>query len=123
MWLKSMSRKACLALFLYLPAISVAFHAGLPSDALRRTLGRLHMSTAAVNGSAPNVLSSMKKASKVLSVGLEYSGKDLSATELSILSMQLRKCKSILSRQLLYRLDGLCTQLNQKKLWNSQSMH
>ena len=93
MWLKSMSRKACIALFFYLPAISLAFHAGLPSDALRRTLGRLHMSTAAVNGSAPNVLSSMKKMSKVLSVGLEYSGKELSATELSILSMQLRKCK------------------------------
>lgn len=31
--------------------------------------------------------------SKVLSVGIEYSGKGLSNTEISILSMQLRKCK------------------------------
>jgi hypothetical protein len=88
-----MSRKACVALVCYLPAFAVAFHAGVPSYACRRALGDLRMSTEAVYGSAPNALSSMKKISKVLSVGLEYSGKDLSPTELSILSMQIRKCK------------------------------
>jgi hypothetical protein len=53
------------------------------------------MSTTASVGSAAGSLKSvLQKPSKVLTVGLEYAGSgDLSATELSILSMQLRKSK------------------------------
>jgi hypothetical protein len=51
------------------------------------------MSTSAASvGSAAALKSVLQKPSKVLTVGLEYAGSgDLSATELSILSMQLRK--------------------------------
>jgi hypothetical protein len=91
-------------LFSHFPTLTLAFHAVVvahPASRPRRRatggLGLRRMSTAAwENGSAPTVvLSTMKKQSKVLSVGLEYSGttKLLSPSEISILSMQLRKSK------------------------------
>lgn len=58
------------------------------------TKGSLGMSTSTADGSATTIHSILKKPSKVLTVGVEYAGiRTLSATELSILSMQLRKCK------------------------------
>lgn len=53
----------------------------------------MSVSSTAADGSASAIVSTMKKMSRVLTVGLEYSGKELSPTELSIISMQLRKCK------------------------------
>lgn len=53
------------------------------------------MSATGVDGSAAMILATLKKPSKVLTVGVEYvSNNILSATELAILSMQLRKCKA-----------------------------
>lgn len=47
-----------------------------------------------MDGSAKTIHSNLKKPSKVLTVGVEYAGgNQLSANELSILSMQLRKSK------------------------------
>jgi hypothetical protein len=59
---------------------------------------RLHStaSPAAVDGTAPVLKSLLKKPSKVLTVGVEYSASQQQLTDknaLSILSMQLRKCK------------------------------
>lgn len=63
-----------------------------PSSSRSASVG-LQMSSTAVNGGAPMLHSILKKPSKVLTVGLEYSGDSLSSNEISILSMQLRKCK------------------------------
>jgi hypothetical protein len=88
-------------LLFHLPTITLAFHHHDVAHQARQghhaTGGFLlrRMSTAAWNGSAPTILSTMKKMSKVVSVGLEYSGTKLvvSPSEISILSMQLRKSK------------------------------
>lgn len=97
MFIRSSPKKNMSVAFLLfnLSAITLAFSFHVIHQQSRppRAKSGIYMSTIAFNGSAPTILSTMKKMSKVMSVGLEYSGQDLSSTEISILSMQLRKCK------------------------------
>jgi len=79
---------ACILLLLMLGLVDSFQTVQLPRRAFR-----LDMSTADVDGSSNLLHSMLKKPSKALTVGVEYVGKTLSANEISILSMQLRRCK------------------------------
>ena len=68
---------------------SLAFH----SRVSRSNSSFLKSTSAPIDGSAAMIKSILKKPSKVLTVGLEYIGNNLSNTEINTLSMQLRKCK------------------------------
>ena len=68
---------------------SLAFH----SRVSRSNASLLKSTSAPIDGSAAMIKSILKKPSKVLTVGLEYIGNNLSNTEINTLSMQLRKSK------------------------------
>ncbi|KAG7342894.1 hypothetical protein IV203_020839 [Nitzschia inconspicua] len=75
------------------PRMSTTFCTSFFTSSRKSTTTSLSSTADAVSGTAPILKSQLKKPSKVLTVGVEYTGNQNDKNELSILSMQLRKSK------------------------------